>query len=269
MCPRTVALEKKEFSSIERMTLEDFRDAIDQGTGNGLCSIKLNYLGEPLIHPDVVEQVRYAKQKGLVDVMFNTNGTLLTPEKSENLLESGLDKLFFSFDSPYAEEYEKIRVGARFDEVLENIKFFYKLKSERYPHVQVRVSMVVMAQDPKIREDFISLFRDIVDAVGFDEYRNTEDISDKPVVEGFACAQLYQRMFLRTNGEVIVCCADEKGEYIVGNWKAQPLKEIWHGEKYAAIRNAHKQGRYHAVPMCRRCTVPMAQEKAFEREVQG
>lgn len=266
MCPRTVALEKDQFGSLEKMSLDDFRAVVDQGADEGLYSIKLSYLGEPLMHPDVIGQVQYAKQKGLVDVMFNTNATLLSPEKSRALLEAGLDKLFVSFDSPDPEIYERIRVGAKFSEVMANIRYFYKLKAEKYPHVQFRVSMVRLEEIESDVEKFVDMFSDTVDAIGFDEYRDTSDVSDKPPVEGFACAQLYQRMFLRASSEVIVCCNDEKMNYVVGNWKETSLKEIWQGQRYEAIRKAHREGRYYDIPMCRKCTVPPAQELAFERK---
>jgi radical SAM protein with 4Fe4S-binding SPASM domain len=248
------------------LTLDEYKNCIDQGAAGGLYSVKLNYLGEPLMHPDVIEQVRYAKEKGLVDVMFNTNGTLLTPDMSRNLLDAGIDKLFVSIDSPVAEVYEKVRVGAKFDQVVSNIRAFYKIKREKYPHVQFRISMVLLNENESDRELFVRTFRDTVDAIGFDEYRDMSDTSDKPIVEGFVCAQLYQRMFLRADGSVIVCCADDKMNYIVGNWKRTPLKDIWLGDRYTAIRKAHAAGRYHDISMCRTCTVPLAQEKAFSNE---
>ena len=53
--------------------------------------------------------------------MFNTNASLLT-EKAVEIIKSGLDKLFFSFDSLYREQYNKIRVKGDYDKVLNNIK---------------------------------------------------------------------------------------------------------------------------------------------------
>ncbi len=82
MCPRTILIEKDNFSKIGFMTKDDYANIIDQASKYGAYSIKLNYLGEPLLHKDVVWQVEYAKKKGLVDVMFNTNGALLTKDLS-------------------------------------------------------------------------------------------------------------------------------------------------------------------------------------------
>ncbi|MCF6154439.1 MAG: radical SAM protein [Candidatus Brocadia sp.] len=267
MCPRTLMVAQNNFLNPGIMMPEDFQYIIDQGATHGLYSIKLNYLGEPLVHPNIVEFVKYAKDKGIEDVMFNTNGSLLTEEISEKLLEAGLDKLFLSFDSPYKKQYEQIRFGAKYEDVLRNIKNFYKLKMKRFPHVQVRISMVMMSDDPELRKDFVKLFQDTADAIGFDEYRNPDNRSIKSIVHGFVCAQLYQRMFLRLNGNVGVCCADNWGKYIVGCWKTKSLHDIWHNERYTTIRKAHVEGLYHTIPMCGVCTIPSAQDNAMRRNL--
>lgn len=265
MCPRTQMVAQNNFLNPGIMAFEDFQRIIDQGATHGLYSIKLNYLGEPLVHPNIVEFVKYAKDKGIVDVMFNTNGALLTEEIGERLLDAGLDKLFLSFDSPYKKQYEQIRLGAKYEAVLTNIRYFYALKMKSYPHVQVRISMVMMSDDPELRKNYVRLFQETADAIGFDEYRDPDDRSIKPIVHGFVCAQLYQRMFLRLNGNVSVCCADNRAEYIVGCWKTKPLQDIWHSERYTTIRKSHEDGHYHAIPICGVCTIPSAQDNAMKR----
>ena len=52
-----------EFSPLGLITREDYSSIIDQGTAHGVRSIKLNYLGEPMAHKDVVWQVEHAKEK--------------------------------------------------------------------------------------------------------------------------------------------------------------------------------------------------------------
>ena len=43
-------------------------------------------------------------------------------------------------------------------------------------------------------------------------------------VKGYHCAQPFQRMFLKFNGNVTICCVDDKDETIVGNWREENLK---------------------------------------------
>ena len=54
--------------------------------------------GEPLLHPDIVELVRYAKSLGFYKVSMSTNGFLLTQELVQEFERAGLDSLQISVD---------------------------------------------------------------------------------------------------------------------------------------------------------------------------
>ena len=76
-----------------------------------IASLKLNWRGEPLLHPQLCEIIRHAKEQGIVDVIINTNATHLDDSYAEKLLNSGLDYIIFSFDGGTKETYEKNRVS--------------------------------------------------------------------------------------------------------------------------------------------------------------
>jgi len=97
-CARTVRVEEGKWRKSEHMSLDLFKKIIDEAVELGTYSINLNLLNEPLIHPKLIEMVRYAKEKGIIDVFFHSHGGLLTGDKAEKLLESGLDRLLISID---------------------------------------------------------------------------------------------------------------------------------------------------------------------------
>lgn len=113
MCPRTVVMKNsdktREYSKHFDFSL--YQRLIDEAAKLGIYAVKLNWLGEPLMNPRIVDMVRYAKSKGIEDVIMNTNATLLTEKMSRELISAGIDRIFFSFDSPYKDAYEKIRGG--------------------------------------------------------------------------------------------------------------------------------------------------------------
>jgi radical SAM protein with 4Fe4S-binding SPASM domain len=264
MCPRTImALDKS--GKVGFMDFELYKSLIDQGAENSLCSVKLNYLGEPLIHPDIVKQVRYAKERGIIEVMFNTNAVALTEELSLKLLEAGLDSIFFSIDYASPEKYSKTRVGADFHQVVRNIKKFIELKNKLgYKHVQTRVSMVVMDHTKEELEEYKRFgFDELgVDLVGYGElvdYTDEEEKYPKYYNPDFVCAQLFHRMFVRWDGKVTPCCADTKAELVMGDAKREKLKDIWLNEKYEKLRSMHIKGKYYQIPLCRRCYVPVSE----------
>ena len=260
MCPRTEMIAKETFGEVGSMTREEYASIIDQGTENGVKSIKLNYLGEPLAHKDVVWQVQYAKQKGVLDVMMNSNAAVLTKERSEALLEAGLDNLFVSFDAASPDLYEQQRVGTTFGKVADNIYNFIKLRNERFPHVQVRLSMV-MYEGEVWREQLEGIkimWKHLVDAIGYGHYteRDPDLRQPLPEVPGFSCAQPFQRKILKYNGNVTGCCVDDKDELVLGNWREQKLKDIWLSEGYRSLRRTHAEGRYYELKLCQTCSLP-------------
>jgi radical SAM protein with 4Fe4S-binding SPASM domain len=261
MCPRTEMVEKGVFWDVGRFDFEKYKELIDEGVKNGLCSVKYNYLGEPMMNKQLFEMVKYAKDAGVVDVMFNTNATALNEKNARKLIESGVDKVFFSFDSPYRERYNEIRIGADYDKVLHNIKRFHEIRAEMGSIKPfTRVSMVLMKGTEDQWDDFKALFEPIVDAVAYVDYLDHGiQHSDRNVVQfkqskkSFCCPQLWQRMFVHPDGVVTPCCLDASRELVMGNVNENSAAEIWKNEKYTQLREMHAKGRINEIPTCARC----------------
>jgi MoaA/NifB/PqqE/SkfB family radical SAM enzyme len=261
MCPRTALLNDSNENNkfiIGKMDITTFQRLIDEAVEIGVYSVKLNWLGEPLLHPDIVEMVRYAKKKGILDVMFNTNAVLLTEELSRKLIESNLDKIFFSFDSPNKKTYEQIRIGAKYEETLDNIKTFVGIRNKLQKNSPfTRVSMVLMEKNKNEYNEFVDLFRNIVDVVAYVEYRAPFGTEEKAMNKNkkCACSQLWQRMFIDWSGDCMICCADDRKECVVGSIHKNTIKEIWKSDEYMKLRNYHKTGDFYKIDICKKCTL--------------
>ncbi len=112
-----------------------------------LQHLHLQGLGEPMMHPQFFEMVRYAADRG-IQVTINTNLTLLNPQRTERLIQSGLDTLYFSIDGATPETYERIRKRAHFERVLNNMEMFLKARKQTgsgLPHLCL--VMVIMQQN--------------------------------------------------------------------------------------------------------------------------
>jgi MoaA/NifB/PqqE/SkfB family radical SAM enzyme len=261
MCPRTIQIDNGTYVDIGTMSMDFYKKIIDEGAANGLCAVKLNFLGEPLLDRYIVERIKYAKSKGILEVMFNTNATILTEEMSHKLLEAGLDSIFFSVDSISRERFNKIRIGADYDTVVKNIINFVKIKNEgNYKHVQTRTSMVVMPSNKHEVEEYTKFWLPIVGIVGYGEW--VEHTSTQGEIEDynpdFVCAQPFQRMFIMYDGICTPCCVDDGRGYVLGDLKKNTVTEIWHGEPYQKLRNAMTNGRYKDIDICARCYMPYA-----------
>jgi hypothetical protein len=243
------------------MDLGLYREAVREGARLGVRSVKLNFLGEPLLHPDILAMARLASELGLW-VMMNTNATLLTPALGRALLEAGLTDVFFSFDSPYREDYERIRTGASYEGTLSNIRAFMEAKEALgLRHVQTRASMV-LPEDPagrdRVKRDYVRLFRSMgVAEVGFG-LPTVMGRDYAPLNEGlgFACPDLFRRVFVFRDGVAGPCCGDWERRLVVGDLASGTLEGIWLSDAYAELRGKHLAGRFRDVPACRSCSVP-------------
>ncbi|MFC2066179.1 radical SAM/SPASM domain-containing protein [Chloroflexota bacterium] len=250
MCSRNFMTEE-----IGHIEWELFRKVIDEGAKYRLPSVKLNYRGEPLLNPRLPEMVTYAKKKGIIEVQFNTNGLSLTREKTEKLLDAGLDRIIFSFDGATRETYERIRTGSDYEKVVNNIKTLVQIRNERgLKRPSVRVQMVKMKENEHEVEDFIRMWLPIANRVAISTRREPAGIDEEKMAH-FSCPQIWQRLMICWDGAVRMCCGDWGGEIVLGNVKESTIYELWHSEKLNEIRRLHAEGRFGEILACARCEV--------------
>lgn len=101
------------------MAFDNYCALIDQFPG--LQELHLQGLGEPLMHPRFFDMVSHAAQRGIC-VSTNTNITVLSERRAELCVASGLARIHVSIDAASAAVYEAIRVRARFEKVLRNVR---------------------------------------------------------------------------------------------------------------------------------------------------
>src|SRR5271169_4306469 len=107
-CPRT-------FEALEPpadMSWELFTSIVDQVPD--VARVVLHGVGEPMMVKALPRMIRYLKDRG-VYVLFNTNGTLLSPKKYREVIETGLDELRVSLDAADAKTFLAVRGKNFFD----------------------------------------------------------------------------------------------------------------------------------------------------------
>lgn len=242
----------------EFMDFELFKKVIDECAPKGLCSIKLNYRGEPLVHKDIDKFVKYAKDKGVIEVMFNTNATLLTEEKTKQLIEAGLDKIICSVDGMEKEVYEKHRVGAKFEVTLNNIKNLKRIREEmnsEKPFIRIQMIDTPMLHDKT--KEYIKFWEPFADEIAVEDLLDWEDdkTENSTVAPGFACAQLWQRLIVWCDGTITLCCGDHLQRIPVGNAKDVSIEELWNSPRLKGFRKIHLEGKTHLMSSCRGCSL--------------
>lgn len=260
-CARTQRVNDGTWRKSGDIDIEIFKSIVDQMVKDGIYAMNLNYLGEPLIHKQLCEMIRYAKSNGILDVFFHTNGVLLTEKRSRELIATGLDKLVISFDSPYKEKYEAVRINAKYDHVLKNVINFNRIRTEIGSITPVtRINFIKLPGVTQTEIDALfELFTPHVDAIGLLDYiegdNSKRNVPDYPsdYNSKFVCSQLLTRMLVLDDGTVTPCCSDYDTEEPLGNLKDSTIKEIWLSERRTNMVKKHLEGKFHHIPVCRRC----------------
>ena len=154
-CPRT-------FEALEPpgdMSWELFTKIVDQVPR--IARVVLHGVGEPMMVRDLPRMIRYLKERGTY-VLFNTNGTLLTRRKGQELIDSGLDELRVSLDAAEPQAFKLVRGRDMFARIVRNVRAFRAMQRELAVE-RPRVSLWLTGLQETVAQlsDFVRLARDI------------------------------------------------------------------------------------------------------------
>ncbi|MCJ7529633.1 MAG: tungsten cofactor oxidoreductase radical SAM maturase [Anaerolineales bacterium] len=112
-----------------QMEAETFERILESLAGlPDLNRVVFTSFGEPLSHPRFLEMIEQIRKHDLA-VTVGSNGQLLTPEISRELVRLGIDRLVISVDGVRPETYAGVR-GASLAQVLENIRALNESKRQ-------------------------------------------------------------------------------------------------------------------------------------------
>ncbi len=228
----------------------------------------LFWMGEPLLDPNFFEKVKYAKKKKSFFILAYSNGSLLTKENCQKLIDSRIDRMIFSIDGASQETYESVRIGLSYEEVVRGIKRLIILKRElglKMPRIEIQ-----MVQTP-FNEHESDLFKKTWKGWADNFYIkkmhawNGESI-DKSLInyshrlmgtkheQIHPCFYLWKSLVVAQDGRVALCCVDSRVQEEIGDLTKETIYNVWHGEKINQIRKLHLDGETEKIPICQRCT---------------
>ncbi len=139
----------------KHMDFDAFAEHIDQL--RAARRVSLFGLGEPFLHPRFFDFVALLKE-AQVYVATSTHGMSLTPDVRERLVEIGLDELNISIDATTKDLFERLRKGAIFETVVEQVTALSELKRARNAPLPVlNVNMTVHAHNVDQVPDMVRL----------------------------------------------------------------------------------------------------------------
>lgn len=231
------------------MSLDMYKKVVEECGYYGLFTLKFSMRGEPLMHPDIIEMVRYAKEQGIKEVWINTNGGLFTESLVRGLIKAGVDWITVSFDG-LGGMYESIRKPLKYEDSLNKLKMLRRIRDELKANTLLNVQTIWSAIQHNPNE-YINLMKGIVDRVAYNPDMNFKDIILVPD-DDFVCPRLWQRMCITSQGNYLKCPSDFKMEGILGNVNEHSVKEAWdilQGQQ----RQLHLSGRKKESKVCNSC----------------
>ncbi|MBF0343524.1 MAG: radical SAM protein [Nitrospirae bacterium] len=250
---KTIVSRKKTENGF--MSWETLTKILDESGENGLYACKFNFRGEPLLHKDIGKFIEYAKFKGVVDVFFNTNATLLTEDKSRMLITSGLDRLTISFEGYEKDMYEKSRIGAIYEDVVANVERLRNIREQsNSPTPKIRLQAVLIPQLKDYMSEFVDFWKDKVDQVSYNDM--FEDVAEQhqSLQSTWICPFPYQRMTILWDGTMVPCPQDYYGEVNLGNIHTTTIQQTW-TVSLGTLRKKHVAGYSHDINICAKCPI--------------
>jgi len=219
------------------------------------------FFGEPLVikKTTLFPMIRYAKEKGLTDVVVNSNANLMDESAARELIGSGLDAIYIGIDAHTPETYSRVRVGGDHALVVENVRRLIRLKDE------------LGSETPRVYVQFVEMEINREEVAPFTEFWNNEGATVKirPMVswagmvdapnlrledpDRWPCYWAMQTMSITDDGKVVLCAVDLDARFVAGDVNDETLDSVWNG-RLKEIRRLHTEGRFDSLPpVCRDC----------------
>ncbi|HBG60278.1 MAG: hypothetical protein A2Y03_03840 [Omnitrophica WOR_2 bacterium GWF2_38_59] len=251
MCPRNNMERKVEF-----MTSQAF-ESIIKDNKETLEFVSLNGYGEPLMHPELSRFLNICKTYKIKSGI-STNCTLLDEKRSRELLENPPDLIILAIDGATSETYEEVRVGAKFDIVIKNVKRFLGMRKGYNKKPFVVLQFIYMTETKSQINKFKGLFNGYdYDSIRIRQLthsgRNRTDSNYNNSMG--SCSWIWNEPMILSDGTLVPCCQDVNGILKLGNIFNDPLSTLWNTGSINSLREKHSCNLRKTINLCEQCNM--------------
>lgn len=225
-------------------------------------------LGEPLTNkrlPDMIRRLRQEGFTGRIDVI--SNGSLLTPKMSDELIEAGISRIQISIQGLTTEKYQEIcQVPVDIEQLRANIRYFYEHKGSAIIYVKIIDSILENEEEEKL---FFQLFGDFCDTIYIEhlvimeqqmgnhgrDIDSTRNLMGELVEKRFVCGVMFYFLQINIDGETFPCSTPGlPNSFSMGSAKEKTLVEIWNDKKRNHLIRRNLIEGYTSIPACKTCS---------------
>jgi MoaA/NifB/PqqE/SkfB family radical SAM enzyme len=259
-CPTGLQLGLRPSAS---MKWDLFKSAIDE-IGDYVFSLYMYNWGEPLLHRQTPEMIKYAKEKDIYIILSTNLSLKLSDEYIERLVQSGLDRLIVSLDGTTEETYVKYRLRGEFQLVRENMARIQAAKKKLgvqtpevvwqflvFKHNELQIEEA-QAQFREWGADTLSMEGAIMPVPPHDKGYAPSTIpkydmyhpdhhfqrqTERHERSGRPCSWLYGVFVLNPNGKVSPCCASAEESTDFGDYQiSRGFFDVWNNGVFQRAR---------------------------------
>lgn len=259
MCVHKAMKRKKSF-----MDWNIYTKIIDEvAAKNKDARIWMEFFGDPFVRakykPTIFDMVKYAKDKGLRDVVINTNGCLMNEENARKIIAAGIDAIYVGIDAFSEKTYNENRCGGNYQETVNNLLTLLRIKKEeKLDKLNVYAQFVEMDNNINERQAFVDFWtskgayvkiRPMVTWAGkIDREVKTENLKNR-----MPCSWIMDCIVIADDGRVPNCACDLDVSNSFGNINENSIEEIWN-TTIKDFRAKHLEHRFDELnDICKNC----------------
>jgi Iron-sulfur cluster-binding domain/Radical SAM superfamily len=243
------------------MTRARFAKLLEDLSGFDDMLLTVGGWGDPLAHPELIEFLKLAREKGIYGLHLDTPGTLLDEAKSRELLSCDLDVISLRLGANSLESYKALTGRDDFDKVVANIEKLIELRDasgKAWPFISVEAEKRVEVEGELI--DFWDrwsekgawpMIRPFSSYCGQCEDRATVHLT---LAERVGCRRLMKEMVVLADGAVPLCRMDFRAAEPVGNIDEQSVEELWSSGRIAELRLEQQGRKFDGFKLCPNCS---------------
>jgi sulfatase maturation enzyme AslB (radical SAM superfamily) len=217
--------------------------------------IDLFHEGEPLADRRLPERIK--RLKALFPsskVRIYSNFALASPEKIDELLDSGLDTILISLNAATKESHREI-MGLDFEKTVRNVEMLLEKRKAKKSSLHVTLSFVICEQNRSEVNEFSRTWKRKVNRINFQraiDWGGALPVKGAYLDSHYPCMDLFERIVFLSNGDFGFCCTDPSG--IVGtNVRDTPILSAFNSKIFEEMRKVHLEGDISQLQMCRNC----------------
>lgn len=245
------------------MADETWKRLIDEILDHRVWWVHFYYLNEPLLDPrlpQIIRSVTSRRRGRRPRTKINTNGTLLTEERAQALLDAGIDQITVSIPSLDPEVYSGHMGGLKLETVVRNVERLNDLRRSAGARLDLRVTATVTDQTAPSLYTQHAFWKSR--GIRFEQVRMANQADAAIEGSGLAsryvpsrfCAVPFWRIYVIWNGDTVLCCCDNSRTVVPGNVAQSTISAVWNSQAYKQLHQALLY-RKDLPQICRDCRV--------------